>query len=79
MVRYTEERMGGDYNTQDREGFNRTVQELKLIDIQTIDRRFTWSNLRENPSLTKQDIIMIQSNQASRYPFCTATTGNRLT
>lgn len=34
---------------------------LELIDIQIMDRRFTWSNLRENLSLAKLGRIIVSS------------------
>lgn len=61
VVRCKEKRKGGDHNDQNRESFNNTVQDLELIDIQIMDRRFTWSNLRENLSLAKLGRIIVSS------------------
>lgn len=61
IILYGHERLGGDTNHGDREAFNNTIAELGLIEITITDRRFTWSNMRENPSLAKLDRVLVST------------------
>lgn len=37
--------------------FNEIIQDLDLIEILMMDRKFTWSNIQLDPSLAKLDRI----------------------
>lgn len=67
MIRYEHERWGGDTNYRDREAFNNMIAGLGLIEIPITDRRFTWSNIRENLSLAKLDKVLVSTEWESKF------------
>lgn len=50
-----------------------------MINVSIIDRRYTWSNLREDPCLSKLDKIMVSSDWEDKYLHASGKTCIRLT
>lgn len=70
VVRYLEERRGGDHNTQNRESFNKIFSifsMIGLIEISLNDRQFTWFNMREDPCVAKLDRVLVAKNWKARF------------
>lgn len=53
-------------NNRDRSEFNDLINELQLIEISFMDRKFTWSNMREIPSMTNLDRVMVSTEWEDR-------------
>lgn len=56
----------GENNNRDRSEFNDLINELQLIEISFMDRKFTWSNMREIPSMTNLDRVMVSTEWEDR-------------
>lgn len=48
MVRFMDDRLGGDRNDRERAVFSDLIANLCLTEIPLTDRRFTWTNMRDN-------------------------------
>lgn len=59
-------RPGGDLSEM--QIFNNTILHLDLLDIPFNGRRFTWSNMQQNPLLVKLDWVMVSSAWGLTYP-----------
>lgn len=79
VVRYIEERKAGDTKTRDREGFNKFIQNIDLLDMEFQDGKFTWSSMRENLSLARLDIILISSSWEAKYSLSRVYTYYKIT
>lgn len=69
VVRFNEERRGGDRNDNERSRFNGTIQQLQLMDLSIADRKYIWSSLHESPSLAKLDRILVSLEWESYFPL----------
>lgn len=49
-------------NNRDREVVNNLISSLGIIDVPLMSRRFTWSSIREDPSLAKFDRVFMSKN-----------------
>lgn len=79
IVRFTEERGGGDTNVADGNQFNNTIRDLQLMDLLVVDKKYTWSSLRESPSLAKLDRILVSPEWEYHYPLAVVQACHRLT
>ena len=50
--------------------FRRVVDDLALCDITLNGRAFTWTNDRQNPTLTRIDRVLGSMEWHTRYPGC---------
>lgn len=73
-----EKRKGGDAHTEERKQFNKFVRDENLIELQINDRKYTWSSLRENPSLRKLDRIFVTMDWETKFAWCKAKSLNRI-
>lgn len=69
IVRFSEERLESDTNIGERVLFNELINITKLKEIPLYDRQYTWSNMRDNPSLAKLDRVLISQEWEDRYPL----------
>ncbi|KAK1324892.1 hypothetical protein QJS10_CPA01g02100 [Acorus calamus] len=53
-------------------GFSTWVDNEGLIDIPLSNHEFTWSNLRDEPSLARLDRILLSTKWEARFPRCSA-------
>lgn len=51
LIRYPHEKNNNNFHAQEAAAFNDAINSLALIELPLLDRRFTWSNNRENPVL----------------------------
>lgn len=79
MVRFQNERKGGDGNMGERIKFNETIQDLNLMKIPIMDRKYMSSNLRINPNRAKLDRIFVSPKWESKFPLSEATSCYKLT
>lgn len=68
IVRFTDDRRGGDTNHWEREIFNDVINEVGSLDMSICDRKYTCSNMREDPSLTRLDRVMVTNDWEVRFP-----------
>lgn len=50
--------------------FRRFVNEMELMEIPLLGRRYTWSNERDSPTLVKLDRVLCTSDWEDIYPEC---------
>jgi exonuclease III len=50
--------------------FRRFVNEMELMEIPLIGRRYTWSNERDSPTLVKLDRVLCTTDWEDIYPDC---------
>lgn len=48
--------------------FRAAIEDMELIDFPLLGRRFTWSNERENVTLTKIDRMLVSSDWEASFP-----------
>jgi hypothetical protein len=48
--------------------FNNTLDRLALVEIPLLDRFYTWSNKRDNPTLSNLDRVFANNAQCSAFP-----------
>jgi endonuclease/exonuclease/phosphatase family metal-dependent hydrolase len=48
--------------------FNSTLDTLVLLEIPLLDRKFTWSNLRANPTLERIDRVFFNLDMNELFP-----------
>jgi endonuclease/exonuclease/phosphatase family metal-dependent hydrolase len=58
---------------------NETISALALDELPLLDRLYTWSNLREQPTLARLDRAFISSQMSSLHPNTTLTSLIRTT
>lgn len=62
VIRFSDERKGGDNNVRDMNHFNDLVANLQLVEIPLTERRFTWTSMIENPSLVRLDRVFVPTD-----------------
>ncbi|XP_066311036.1 uncharacterized protein [Miscanthus floridulus] len=59
MIRFAHEKNNDNFRTREAEAFDDIVNDLSLIELPLIDRLYTWSNRRANPTLERIDRAFI--------------------
>jgi len=59
--------------------FNNAINSLALLELPLLDRLFTWSNRRENPTLARLDRVFLNTDMSTRFPNSTLTSLTRST
>ena len=59
--------------------FNNAINSLALLVLQLLDRLFTWSNRRENPTLARLDRVFLNTDMSTRFPNSMLTSLTRST
>ncbi|CAM0954217.1 unnamed protein product [Alopecurus aequalis] len=68
LITKVEEKSSGAVNLQMMGRFNALIGDLELIDYPLIGRCFTWSNEREDATMTRIDRILVTEEWEARYP-----------
>lgn len=72
MCRFDYEKSKGRINWQVMEVFNDWIRTNGLDDIDLVNRRFTWSNKREHPTLERLDRVLANNNSNLSFLQTTA-------
>lgn len=59
MIRYAHEKNNPNFRISEAEAFNDCINTMCLIEVSLLDRSFTWSNERNNPTLERLDRVFI--------------------
>jgi len=71
MIRFAHEKNNDNFRTREAEAFDDIVNDLSLIELPLIDRLYTWSNRRANPTLERIDRAFINlAWDAVRINYC---------
>jgi len=58
----------GSFNLPDANRFNDLISSISLIEIPLVDRAYTWSNCRDNPTLVRLDRCFINLDWDACFP-----------
>jgi hypothetical protein len=67
-MRYSSDKNINTFRQQEADLFNETINQLSLIELPLMDRAFTWSNNRQNPTLQKLIELSSTSTGPNRSP-----------
>ncbi|KAK1262730.1 hypothetical protein QJS04_geneDACA000980 [Acorus gramineus] len=70
VIRRMEERNRTGYASPAMNTFSDWIEEEGLIDLPISNHEFTWSNMREEPSLARLDRALIDEEWEEMYPNC---------
>lgn len=59
MIYYTHEKNNDNFRLSEAESFNECINDMCLIELPLLDRKYTWSNKRSNPTLERLDRVFI--------------------
>ena len=59
MIRYPHEKNNSNFHTLEVESFNDCINDLCLLELPLLDRRYTWSNRCTVPTLERLDRVFI--------------------
>jgi hypothetical protein len=59
MIRYSYEKNNNNFRISEAESFSDCINDLCLIELPLLDRRYTWSNRRATPTLERLDRVFI--------------------
>lgn len=59
LIRFPNEKNNNNFHRSDAESSNNTIDLLALLELPLLDRQFTWSNKRANPTLERIDRVFI--------------------
>ncbi|CAN6206900.1 unnamed protein product [Urochloa humidicola] len=79
LTRGGDENSNGNANPQLVEAFNDCINRMGLFDLPLLDRLFTWSNHRANPTLARLDRVFFNVAMNTSYPSSTLTSLPKLT
>lgn len=69
ITRFAHEKRGRDHHPRNREMFNEVITQTKLTDLPLNNRMFTWSDMRENPNLTRLDRVLVYDDWDKKFPL----------
>lgn len=67
VIKFLDKRQRGDTNARDRDHFNDLIANLDLVDIPLAERQFTWSSVRETPTLAKLHRVFVSVDWESNF------------
>ncbi|CAO1939972.1 unnamed protein product [Urochloa humidicola] len=73
LTRGAEDNSNGAVHQGLADAFNDTIHKLGLIDMPLLDRLFTWSNHRDNPTLARLDRVFINAEMSVCFPNSSLT------
>jgi exonuclease III len=79
VARWPDDRSGGVFDANLAASFNTVVDELLLQELPLLDRRFTWSNMRDQPTMVRLDRAFINLAWASVLCNTTLASATRVT
>jgi hypothetical protein len=59
IARYAEDRNNDNFDARAADSLNKLIDDLALQDLPLLDRRYTWTNSRDDPTLVRLDRAMI--------------------
>jgi endonuclease/exonuclease/phosphatase family metal-dependent hydrolase len=59
MIRYAHEKNNNIFHFAESKAFNDSIDAMCLIELPLLDRSYTWSNKRTNPTLERLDRVFI--------------------
>jgi hypothetical protein len=68
LVRAPIDKNFGAFNASEAHMFNDVVNRIRLIEIPLLDRSYTWSNKRANPTLVRLDRCFVNVDWDSAFP-----------
>lgn len=68
-----------NFNTHLADSFNSTIDSLALLELPLLDRMFTWTNSRDQPTLARLDPVLLNLMFSSTFPNTSRTSQPRLT
>lgn len=68
ITRWYSDRNLSDGNLGGRKLFNEWIDDWGLLDIQISNHKYTWSSMRDNPSLSRLDRILVNIEWADLFP-----------
>jgi hypothetical protein len=71
MIRYAHEKNNSNFRASEAEAFNECINEMQLIELPLLDRDFTWSNRRDNPTLERLDRFFVNVSWDEALPNTT--------
>ncbi|CAN6205967.1 unnamed protein product [Urochloa humidicola] len=78
LTRKPEDKSSTHFNHAEADMFNSLINELALIEMPLVDRQYTWSNRRENPTLVRLDRCFINTEWDSLFPNTNLTSRARI-
>jgi len=77
LIRWPSDKNNDAFNHTLSSLFNQTVDALALDELPLLDRRFTWSNGREEPTLERLDRIFFNTEMSFLFPNSSITSQSR--
>ena len=68
LIHFPSDKNNTAFHHAEANAFNQTLDDLALIELPLLDRRFTWSNERNTPTLTKIDRMLVSIEWELTYP-----------
>jgi hypothetical protein len=68
LMRYSSDKNKCNFRQNEADIFNDTNNLLSLIELPLLDRAYTWSNNRQDPTLQKIDRAFINLEWANTFP-----------
>lgn len=68
LMRFSTDKNNNNFRQNEADSFNDTINSLSLIELPLLDRAFTWSSNRQNPTLQKIDRAFINLDWANTFP-----------
>jgi len=79
LIRSASDKNSGNVNHRLCTLFNDTLEKLGVVELPLLDRLYTWSNKRQNPTLARLDRVFVNPEQCSSFPNSTLTSLTRST
>lgn len=79
LLRFSSDKNTSSFRKAEADAFNQVLNDLALIELPLLDRRFTWSNKRSSPTLERIDRAFINLAWDSAFPNTTLTSLTRFT
>jgi len=71
LTRFPDDKNTGSFNVADADRFNEVINALGLIEIPLVDRAYTWSNRRDEPTLVRLDRCFVSLDWDTVFPNTT--------
>ena len=71
LTRFPDDKNTGSFNVADADRFNEVISALGLIEIPLVDRAYTWSNRRDEPTLVRLDRCFVSLDWDTVFPNTT--------
>jgi endonuclease/exonuclease/phosphatase family metal-dependent hydrolase len=67
IYRYAHEKSNDNIAWADIETFNDWINEMELMEIEICNSRYTWSNMRRDPTLVKLDRVLVNLQWGQKF------------